>query len=426
MGKERLRRAGLFALWLLSISFIFIENGFTATLTFKDCLQRAQQSSYRLKADEQKVNAAQKSYQFDRSQTLPQLSGELTREQRHLQPYSFHQQLTLIHSDWSLGDFFLKTARATQREAMMVRALKEQTRLEVIRRAALLYVNILQKQTQTDLLQKRLDLLEAHYNVAKALWRAGARTQLDVLQTETEKAQLKEQMATIELERDNLLQELARLVNWQDAGALQLQPIDAAEICARPAPKVRSETLQSNPLVQALEFQIKAQRIRTQTVKAQQLPRLHVSGGYMADGDPTGDGNYWQVDAGIELPLFQWGATKFQRQQSQALVRSLESQKKELERELTIHTGQTLARLEKLKSVMSLQNERLQTTEKAFQFAEANYKAGLITNLEYLFAQQQLMETQIAIQETQLEYVMNLIEFYVTTNQVQKIEEIGY
>ena len=78
----------------------------------------------------------------------------------------------------------------------------------------------------------------------------------------------------------------------------------------------------------------------------------------------------------------------------------------------------------KLKDVIQLQNQRLSTTENAYKIAEANYQAGLMTNLEYLSAQQQLNETRIAIQETQLAYVSELVQYYIITNQPDKIAEL--
>lgn len=408
--------------FLLTAAPLFSQQG--RVLNLKECITLAEKSSYRLQADAQRVAAMQKSYQFERSQLLPQISGEISGEQRLLNQYSFNQTVALVHADWSLGDFLLKTARAAQQDALMAAAEKEQTRLETSRRAALLYMSVLQNQTQADLLNNRLDLLQAHHNVAQALWQAGTRTQLDVLQTESELSQIQEQMARLDIERQNLLQELGRLLDVQETESLHLGALETAAICAQPAPTLAAGMLSSNPIMMALNYQIKAQQLRTRAAKAQQLPRVHAAGGYFADGDPTGDGNYWQMNAGIDLPLFRWGQTKFQRRQSQAMTQSLQWQQKDVERELTIHIEQTIKTLDKLKNVIELQNKRLNTTQKAFQFAEANYRAGLITNLDYLSAQQQLTETQMAIQKTQLEYVMNLVEFYVTTNQVEKIEAL--
>ncbi len=407
---------------LIAFLFLNVSAQPAAELSLGRCLRRAQQNSYLLRAEEQRSEAAQKNYRFERSQTHPQISADLSREDYFLQPYNYRQQWALLHADWALGNFLLKTAKSAEQDALMIKAQKEQTRLVVIRRAALLYLSILQKQIQVELLQQRLNLLQTHHQVAKALWQAGARSQLDVLQTESEMAQLVEQSAGLEMEQETLWQELSRIIGWQQAEQPKLQPLDAAVISIQPVPKLSGAVLQAHPLLQAYSFRIRAQEFHTRSVKAQQLPHLHFNGGYFADGDPTGDGNYWQVNAGLSLPLFQWGASKYQRQESQAMVRSLQIQKKEFERELTIQLQQSRLKLHKLKTIIELQKKRLQTVEKAFQFAEANYQAGLITNLDYLAAQQQLTETRIAIRETQLKYVMNLVEFFVVTNQIEKSE----
>ena len=391
--------AFIFFTLLFSITPVFSQQG--RVLTLKDCITLAQKAGYRLKSDEQKVEAMQKSFQFEQSRNLPQISGELAGEQRLLNLYNFNQTVALVHADWSLGDFLLKTAEAAQQDVLMTKAEKEQTRLQTVRRAALLYLGILQKQTQADLLKNRHDLLQTHHAVAQALWQAGTRTQLDVLQTESETSQLEEQMARLDIERQTLSQELARLMDVQES--LQLSALETADICAQPAPTLAGGILKSNPILIALDYHIKEQQIRTRAVKAQQLPHLHAAGGYFADGDPTGDGNYWQMNAGLDLPLFRWGATKLQRQESQALMQALQLQQKDVQRELSIHIEQTIERLDKLKNVIDLQNKRLHTTQKAFQFAEANYRAGLISNLDYLTVQQQFTETQIAIQKTHLQ-----------------------
>ena len=190
-------------IFILTIMFL-INTGQSATLTLKECLHRAQQHSYRFKADEYLTKSAQQNYLVERSRTLPRFYGELSLEQRNLSSYNFRQQWALVHGDWALADFLLKTAHGAQQDALMVEAQKNQTELLVTRRAALLYMNILRNQTQANLLQKRFELLQAHYDIARALWQSGTRTQFDVLQTESELSQLQEQKAVLEIEHENL------------------------------------------------------------------------------------------------------------------------------------------------------------------------------------------------------------------------------
>ncbi len=62
--------------------------------------------------------------------------------------------------------------------------------------------------------------------------------------------------------------------------------------------------------------------------------------------------------------------------------------------------------------------------DEALQIAQANYQAGLATNLDYLAAQEQLAEIHISVRKTQLQYVMNLIDYYATTNQLEAISKL--
>ena len=55
-----------------------------------------------------------------------------------------------------------------------------------------------------------------------------------------------------------------------------------------------------------------------------------------------------------------------------------------------------------------------------------NYKAGIASNIDFISSQQQLTNTELEVEETRLEYAMNLIEFYITNNQVDQIVAMGY
>ena len=408
----------LFIICLLIIQNMYAQQ---TVISLKMCIERAQGSSFLFKSEEYEVDAAQNSYQFELSKTRPQFNIEIASEQRMLKPYHFGQNIALMHIDWALGNFFLKTAQAARQEELIVETEREQSRLDVSLRAAMLYVNIILQETQTNLLKKRLDLLNTHYTVAEALWRMGNRTEIDLLQTEAETVQFKEEIAKLALNRDNLLQELGKLINEKDPQHITLQPFELDSICNQPVPEFMPDLMQHIPMIQRINFQIKAQEFRTSAVKAEQLPYLSMTGGYMRDADPTGDGNYWQLGAGITFPLYQWNASSYKRQASDAHAEALNFKKKEIERDLSIYILQTQQELTKLKEVIQLQQKRIELTEKASDLAEVNYKAGVMTNLEYLSVQQQFTETQIAIYETQLTYIMNLIKFYVMTNQLDKI-----
>ena len=408
--------------------FYFLTNQYLtaqkSVLSLRTCVERAQNNSFLIHAGEKKIEAAQKNYQYIRYQSLPQINGQLSTDYHKLDPYSFNQKSALLTIDWSPGDFFLNTAQMAKHDKLIAQTEMEQQRLDVSLRCALLYIHILQQLERRELMKRRLTLLDTHYNVAEALWQSGIRTRFDLLQTETEIARLKEDMTYLELDHQNYIQELGQLIGEKNPGDIEIQPLDTKHIYNRPLPEISTATIERLPAIESYKLRIKAQQLHTRIVTAQELPHLNVFGGFMQDGDPAGDGNYWQTGAGISLPVFRWKAASFQKQESKVLSQALDFQKQETERNISVFIAQIQQKLAKLKDVIQLQHQRLKITENAFKIADANYQAGLITNLEYLAAQQQLNETQFDIQKTQLEYTGALIQFYITTNQAEKINEL--
>jgi outer membrane protein TolC len=148
--------------------------------------------------------------------------------------------------------------------------------------------------------------------------------------------------------------------------------------------------------------------------------------GFVKDDDPTGDGNYVQINAGLIIPIYYGKAFIYQKEGSKAMAESLEAQRSEAERELMIHLVKIHDKLVSTKSLMELQQQRLDISASAVDFAEVNYEAGITSNLDFIAAQQRLTNTELEIEETRLEFIMNLIEFYITNNQVDRIVAIGH
>ncbi|MDZ7290329.1 MAG: TolC family protein [candidate division KSB1 bacterium] len=391
------------------------------TLSLAQCLELARQHSFRLQAAAQQVQAAGAVYRSGRSRYFPHVGAALSHAQSFYRHYDFRQQAGQAGLDWGIGDWLLQSAEAERKNWLAEEANREQIALEVTQRVAALYLAILQMQVKLELLANRRQLLNEHAQVANALWLAGARTQFDVLQTQAAIQQLQEEMLAAELEADNLRRELAQRLALPDYRALQLRDFPSSFSAIDSLAELRPISLQQNPLLKSLALQYEAQQLRLRQVRAARLPHLQFAGGYVVDRDPTAEGNYWQVGAGLQFPLFRWGLSKFQQQEIRAGARALQLQQAETGRELQIQLDQINTKLEKLREIYRAQEQRLEVNQKSFQLATANYKAGLITNLEYLAAQKDLTENQLTLQETRLSFLLGVIERYTLTNQTAKI-----
>ncbi len=411
---------GLFFL-LPAVVFAQAEDVFT----LEQCIDSVQQHSYLYQAEKYRTGAAQQQLEISHTYLLPYLSGDAGVEGRFLGGYNFGQEWALVHGDWSLGDFIKKTDQVARQQVVTAQLMQEQTRLDAVSRAVSLYMSILQKKKEIELLDTRIGLLKTHLVIARSLWNAGVRTRMDVLQTESLISNIRVEKARVSLIIKNLVRELTHITGQPPADSIQLEMINAqAVIDSMPIAGVTPELVQKNPLYQVYLSRIETQNLQTRMVSAQQWPHIVAGGGFFADGDPTGDGNYWLLNAGVAVPIYQWGAIKKKKKYFEALSFSLGSELQDLARELQIHLEKTVNRMTELKGMLELQRERLQMAEEAYTLARINYKAALITNLEYLAVQQQVTATQIAIQQTRLQYMMNLIEYYLTTNQVDQVKNM--
>ncbi|KAA0231022.1 TolC family protein [candidate division KSB1 bacterium] len=413
---------------LTCFGFLFLFFGWrsglmaqTETLSLSRCLALAAQNSFRLQAGEAEVQAAGGAYRVELARYLPQVAAGLAHNQLFYQQYNYRQQVGQALLDWSAGDWLLKTADIQKKNLLAQQANREQTYLEITHRVAQLYVSILQKQVNREVLQNRFNLLNEHLQISQALWQAGTRTQLDILQTQSAINQLQEEMLAAELEADNLRQELAKRLNLPDYRSFRLREFPERFF---QMDSLSNLALQQNPLLTSLRFQYEAQQLRLREVQAARLPHVQLTGGYFLDRDPTANGNSWQVGAGLQFPLLRWGLGKSQQQEIRAVARALQLQQAEISRELQIKLDQLSERTKKLWKIYQVEETRFETNRQLLQLATANYQAGLITNLEYLTAQKELAENELTKQETRLDYLLNLIEIYTLTNQTAKIAQL--
>ncbi len=394
------------------------------SLSLQDCFERAEAYSFRLEESSQKAISARGAFEQQKTIAKPEFFVDGGGNSEFLSPYNFQQAWLLMRVDWSLGDLFMKSSLYEKNRVLALEADREQVRLELMQRIALLYMSVLQTDVQIRLFNERLNLLQGHLLMANALWEAGTQSEIDVLQTRTEITKLQEQVVAVQVRRDNMKLELAKLMGIAGPESFHLLPVRLADLEMQDVPQWVDTLIARHPLIRTLDFQILAENEKGRNIRAEQFPRFNLQTGYVSDADPTADGNYWQIMGGLTMPIFRWGRTGYQKQQLKANVQTLLMQREEVKRELTIRINQVLERLDKFRDLYKKQLRRLDYSGQAYNLADIHYRAGLITNLEYLTLQEQFTETQIALQETMLKYGLNLVEFYVITSQTDHLGEL--
>ncbi len=417
-------------IFILSVFFVFSLSAMSlraqhSLLSWQQCLQQAKQHSFLVQSGQSQITVARQMALLKKAQAIPKISGELAGEGHFLGGYNFGQEWALVQADWSLGDFLKKTNRAARQDVITRRFLVKQQELEAMGNAAVLYIAILQTQKALQLLNIQLRLMQKHKMLTTSMWKAGLRTQLDVLQTQTQMATFREDSVKLLMQTENLRHTLAMRLGWPSGDSLQIAPIATGTSRKLILPVQATALAGQNPMVRVLQSKIAAQRLRTQNAAAYRYPHISLGGGWFADGDPTGDGNYWLIRAGIRMPIYEGKSIKTLETASVAQKESLQYQLQHVRRETMIKINRLTEKMKRLLDMMKIQKQRIETLKKSAQFAETNFKAGLITNLEYLDIRHKLTDAQLKLEQSRLSFALNLIDYYVVTGQTGKLMALG-
>ncbi len=385
----------------------------------------AAEHSYLVQSEQSQVTVAQQRALLKNTQSIPKISGELAGEGHFLGSYHFGQEWALVQADWSLGDFLKKTGWAARQDVLTRQFRMQQKQLEAMGNAAVLYVAILQTQKAGELIEARLKLMQKHKLLAESMWKAGLRTQLDVLQTETQITQLQEDSIRLRMNEINLRRTLARRLGFRNGDSLRLISFSSGSFRKIYLPETGRQDIHGNLKIRILQSEIAAWKLRTDAVQAKRFPHVMLGGGWFADGDPKGDGNYWLINGGIRIPIYEGKAVKRQESAFLAQKESLDYQLQNVQRETLIKTNRLLEKMKQLRHMIQIQQTRINTLKESSQFAEVNFKAGLITNLEYLDIQQKLTDARLKLEQSRLGFAMNLIDYYVITNQTERLARLG-
>ncbi len=412
----------LYSIFLIVFS---LQSQTISNLSLGDCISLALKNSYLLQADNFSIKVANQNVFLQQGLAVPHISGELSSESHILKSYGFQQVWASINADWSLGNFLVEKGKAAMQDVETQQLMKEQNRLNIIGKVSSLYIAILQIYKQNEILDNRLIFLKKHYNLTVSMWKSGIRTQMDALQTKSEIVKLQQDKLRVKINSAVLKEEMAHILGFNSPDSLFLTTLSIEKTDMLKPPLPDTVSFNNNPLLQAYNNKIKAQNIRVKEVKAEQYPHIFLGGGYFLDPDPTGDGNYWRINAGMDIPIYYGNRIQHLTLINKIKTNLLLAKKMNLKRNLKIRLGKLSVKLLQLTKLMQLQHQQLSIAKKTLAFSEINYKAGLITNLDVLTAQHRYTVTQLSIEETRLDFLMNLIAFYVTSGNVDKIIALG-
>ncbi len=387
-------------------------------LDLESCIRLALQNSHLLKKSYFREQSSRTDFKIEKTNYLPKANLSVSHDQLFYPPYDYRRQDVLLQLDWVAGAWYVNSAESAKLHLAARQVATQSVKLTVIHQTITRFLAVLQISGQLKMLQARHELLEKHRQLTEALWKSGFRTRLDLLQNETALSENELAIAAAKSEKDKLTIALAGFIGLSDSKTLIINPSD---LNSDNLPPVVGGDLQRHPLLQKYHLDISAIRARKATIRASLLPRIELYAGYEVDRDPTAEGDFWQFGGGLQIPLFQWNRSSIQKQKYESDALAAQAEMDHVRRELSIRMESLQREIQKNREMLVIQKQRLKNLKEASGLAAGQYRAGLITNLEFLSLQQQFTEAQIENRQTTIRLIQSVYDYYLLINQPEKI-----
>lgn len=410
-------------LWILGIFLWFPTAAQASSWTLRGIYQLALKQSETFSISEQAVKKAEAQLQQVLARALPEFSFRYTslwQDQSGLDTSGGLGSFT--QSPQPEGAFRLKLPLLTgYRE---IAALRAGSRLVSLRRherqrleqvlyqdtASAFYAALLAEQALSTtertlrLTRERLEELRARVNVGRS-------REAEVLDVRAEIAGLESQKEdarrTVRIAR-NLL---SFLTGAEVEGKL-------AEPAAVPAPhslKERRARLEQRPDLKAKRDAVEVARGAVRLARAGHFPGLDLSANYYIKRVGFREPINWDVNLGLSLPLWSWGAVRGSVREAQALLRQAEKDS-ELSRRMAEREVKDAYEL----FVSSIRKVRLQTEaagliRRSYELRIRDYRRGLVTNFEVMDVLGRLQRTDLAEASAKFESALAAVRLEIAT-----------
>ncbi|MEO7278092.1 MAG: TolC family outer membrane protein [Sphingomicrobium sp.] len=386
--------------------------GTAAADTLRDALVSAYRANPTLTAQREALKATDANVAIARAAGRPQIAAtvglnrNLTRSGVIAQTQGGDHNISLSGGvDLSLplftGGRVSNSVHAAQTRVEAGRATLRAVEGDVFTQAVAVYMDVIRDRSIVELNANNVKVLDTNLEATQDRFKIGDLTRTDVAQSE---ARLQLGRAQLALSQGNEISSEAtyRQVVGHNPGTLAPPP-PLPPLPATPDEAVRI-ALTDNPDLVAIVRQSRAAGYDVGVARAGRLPTLSgvASGDYVNQitGGTNGldrAGTATSIGVSGSIPIFQGGLTSARIRQAQALQGQLGEQVVGTERAVVQATRAAFAYYDSAQKAISSQTVAVQANELALEGARAEQGVGTRTVLDVLNAEQELLQSQVAL-----------------------------
>lgn len=293
-------------------------------------------------------------------------------------------------------------------EAQVSQSQYNAARLELIAQVRIAFNGVLLAAERFRYNQQNLKLSKDFLRMAEIRYEAGSVAKLEVLRARVEEAKARNELKLAE----NELALNKAALNFLLARPME-SPLEVEGILERSPIEATLEELQKRaavyrPEIIGIRHAVDGARAAHSLAKLSYMPDFSFRAGQHWESEL---GNTWDVEFGINLPIFVWQRQKGEVAEAKANLSSLNYISISTRNKIALEVKDSFLRVVAIKDrIMLFQEEILVEAEEAYRIAVRSYEEGEIGNLELLEGQRTLMEVRLSYADALFEYNVALAE----------------
>ncbi len=417
-----------FVLTLIAITIGFTANSQTSSdsLTLTNIIKKVMENHPAVKSAAENINAANAGIGLAKTAYLPIIDG--TASYARLGPVqeltfpgfgtfqlfpadNYNASINAYESVYDFGRTAKNIAMAKEVKNLHQETL-EQVKQKLAYSATLVYYSIvyLQKAILINLEQQKT--LNEHLQFVQKKQESGTGIQYEILSTQVKISNVESAGIDLHTALSNQLSELNSLMGQDASTAFAVkQQLDASPP-AMPADSMLAFAFSHRDELKLAQQKTTMAELKYKIVKLQNNPTLNLQlsggakNGYIPDLNmPKAN---FVASIGLKVPIFDGLRSKYTKLQAKSNITitdyDTELAKRTIANELAQNQENIKASLRKI-AHYTLQ---MSQSEEAYRLAQANFKAGSITNMDILDAATTISESSLLLFKARIEYITNL------------------
>lgn len=389
-----------------SLLLALATPAFAATLSLQQALQLAEQHSPVLAAAQANMQSAEAA--VDTAAAFPNPEIELMSGQ--VRPRVTGQGTTSINTATLSQPIELPGVRSNRQKMAQAgvgagKAQLLQTRHLLTSRIKLAFYDALRWEEARRVVAENRELLQQMRNRVKVKVDVGEAPRYELIKAEAEAMAADNSLKSTELRLQQARSLLRSLIGKPLPQDLKLQPDNTSPAAPPALEQIQQELLERHPQVQLAEAETRRAMARVEMERSLRLPQPTLK----LNQERTEEARQWMV--GVALPLPLWNRRAGPIGEAVAGLHQAEAQAQQARLSLITELEQAYSRYEIASSqVQTFESGLLREAEAALKVAEAAYRFGERSILDYIDAQRVLRTTQLEFLNARYELQAALTE----------------